>query len=892
MSYTITQQATTPNAAYTRLLYVVSGSTNTNKPLFQYVMDVYESGSNELIKRTTQTINPAGVAVFDPSRIMQGQLSDDYSWEISSVTPFDSSSKTFRLEFGEQFASSISSSAAVIDNIERTNTEVFRGVVEPNDGYFNWPSSSYAVLSNMPATMSMQSDDFGTIGVYNNDVSYVSQSFYSASGDYVEVQEKNYTITDNFSSIPISSSTPYWNYAEVNVSSSLGLQSYRYEVSDETHREKVRFAFINKLGTWDYFNNYNPVRQAFQVKREQYTSPRVDYSSLTSVYNIERRGLNDYHNSIDDEFVTDTDLLDKTNANWIEELIESPSVYIQRNGEFIPIVITDSSYVANQNQARQKQFKYTITFKPSNQPFGKWEPEFVACPKPLSLPPVVVTNAITFIQSGSLTFNGNVLSSDEPVTQRGFAYNTSINPVIADNNVSVGSGIGSFSTTVNGLNEDVTYFVRAYASSSVGLVYGNNESATTVNIDPPTMATSIYTDTLTNSSTFRAYSNITSNGGSPLISQGIVYSTSSTPNISSSDSIVISSSNANTNTLLVAYPVSGSTTYNVRAWGTNYGGIGYSSTVQVTTPADFNPKAGGLSNPYLHYDFTRPKFVDNGDYDRSTLADNGRKTINSLSASLYDNLGPLVKSAGNKPPALQTPISGSESAIITTAPYGYFNADSLNVAANDADVIFWQSGSGVNNNITSYTIATYYQPDFGASNDGSAIISWDGRDTGTVTSPNVNSSVMINRADQNSQTVYGGTTSKTNDTKLIGNSIGGYYSYSGSGFTGGDDTRPWMSQYVYFDKSSQPIDVTIQRGDGGPVGSGSYAQPGRVPAGGSDNAMLFGVGAEAYTDVGTANFKIAHLVVYSGSLSSDQMGQLNASFTSSRPDITQYFNLF
>jgi hypothetical protein len=381
MSYTITQQATTPNAAYTRLLYTVSGSTNTASPQFQYVMDVYESGSSTLIKRTTQTINPAGVATFDPSRIMQGQLSEDNSWKISSVTAFDSSSKVFTLEFGEMYAASISSSAVTIEGIASTNTEVFRGVVEPNAGYFNWDSASYAVLSNMPATMSMQPNDFGTISVYNNNVSYVSQSFYSAS---LVADTQNYTIVNNFSSLPISSSNTDWEYVDVAVSSSIGLQNYRYEVSNECHREKVRFAFINKLGAWDYYNNYNPVRQAIDVKREQYTAPRVDYSSLTSTYDISRRGLKDYHNSTDDTFTVDTDLLNKTNANWLEELIESPSVYIQRNGEFIPIVITDSSYTANTNQARQKLFQYTINFKPSNQPFGTWIPEYATEEEPAS----------------------------------------------------------------------------------------------------------------------------------------------------------------------------------------------------------------------------------------------------------------------------------------------------------------------------------------------------------------------------------------------------------------------------------------------------------------------------------------------------------------------------
>ena len=438
MAYTITQKPTTPNAAYTRLLYVVSGSSNTSKPQFQYVMDVYESGSSSRIYRTTQTINPAGVAVFDPSRVMQGELVDEYSWKISSVTPFDSSSKTFRLEFGEQYASSISSSVSVVDNIERTNTEVFRGVVEPNSGYFNWQSSSYAVLSNMPATMSMQNNDNGTIGIYNNDVSYISQSYFATnkySGS--TTIEKNYNVNDNFVSVPVTASGFNWGYADVEISSSIGLQKYRYENSTDGNREKTRFAFINKLGTWDYYNNYNPVRQAIDITREQYTAPRVDYSSLTSVYDIERRGRTDIHNTTDDTFVVDTDLLNKTNANWIEELIESPSVYIQRNGEFIPIIITDSSYVANQNQARQKQFKYTITFKPSNQPFGKWEPEFVPCNLPTGnfdpslggvIDPVIWWD---FTDNNYITYSGSIPSQ---VTSKGTLDFKLIRPIDATTN--------------------------------------------------------------------------------------------------------------------------------------------------------------------------------------------------------------------------------------------------------------------------------------------------------------------------------------------------------------------------------------------------------------------------------------------------------------------------
>ena len=118
-----------------------------------------------------------------------------------------------------------------------------------------------------------------------------------------------------------------------------------------------------------------------EVTRQEYTAPRVDYSSRLSTYDISRRGKTVNNSSTDDQFTVDTDYLDQANATWLEELIESPEVYIQRNGEFIPILITDTSYTADTNSSRQKLFKYTINFKPSNQPFGNWIPEYVSCPK-------------------------------------------------------------------------------------------------------------------------------------------------------------------------------------------------------------------------------------------------------------------------------------------------------------------------------------------------------------------------------------------------------------------------------------------------------------------------------------------------------------------------------
>ena len=58
------------------------------------------------------------------------------------------------------------------------------------------------------------------------------------------------------------------------------------------------------------------------------------------------------------------------------------------------------------------------------------------------------------------------------VTERGVCWTTGLNPTISDNRTSDGTGTGSFTSTITGLNSGTTYYVRAYATNSVGTGYG------------------------------------------------------------------------------------------------------------------------------------------------------------------------------------------------------------------------------------------------------------------------------------------------------------------------------------------------------------------------------------------------------------------------------------
>ncbi len=94
--------------------------------------------------------------------------------------------------------------------------------------------------------------------------------------------------------------------------------------------------------------------------------------------------------------------------------------------------------------------------------------------------PTVTTNTVSSIKSNSAVCGGNVTSDGgSTVTARGVCWSTSSNPTTSNPRTTDGSGTGTFTSNISGLNPDTTYYVRAYATNSKGTSYGANVSFTT-----------------------------------------------------------------------------------------------------------------------------------------------------------------------------------------------------------------------------------------------------------------------------------------------------------------------------------------------------------------------------------------------------------------------------
>jgi uncharacterized protein (TIGR02145 family) len=94
--------------------------------------------------------------------------------------------------------------------------------------------------------------------------------------------------------------------------------------------------------------------------------------------------------------------------------------------------------------------------------------------------PVITTAGISNIEATAATSGGAITSDGGvPITARGVCWSTNPLPTVASSKTTDGTGPGSFTSNITGLNAGTKYYVRAYATNSIGTAYGDEQSFTT-----------------------------------------------------------------------------------------------------------------------------------------------------------------------------------------------------------------------------------------------------------------------------------------------------------------------------------------------------------------------------------------------------------------------------
>ena len=195
--------------------------------------------------------------------------------------------------------------------------------------------------------------------------------------------------------------------------------------------------------------------------------------------------------------------------------------------------------------------------------------------------PTVSTNAINSITYTTAS-SGGIISNNggATITARGICWSTSPNPTVSLSTKTIdGIGSGPFSSNITSLVAGTAYYVRAYATNSVGTVYGSQVVFTTTSPVLSALNTTAVSGITYNSAS--SGGNITSDGGATITARGVCWSTSTNPTVSLSTKTIDGIGNGSFSSNITGLVAS--TTYYVRAYATNSVGTAYGSQLVFTT---------------------------------------------------------------------------------------------------------------------------------------------------------------------------------------------------------------------------------------------------------------------------------------------------------------------
>lgn len=208
-----------------------------------------------------------------------------------------------------------------------------------------------------------------------------------------------------------------------------------------------------------------------------------------------------------------------------------------------------------------------------------------SCNKPVELP-TISTNDVSEITHTSAICGGNIIENGgDDIIDKGVVWSTFELPTYTNNDdlISIVEGENEFICEITGLIPNTTYHIRAFATNSEGVGYGNQRTFTTYSLEDLLPVLNIKDITDITHEQANSGGIVISDGGYSVTARGIVWNTEENPTFENNVGITEDGSGDGEFTSVLA-PLNHSTTYYVKAYATNSFGTTYSNQLEFETP--------------------------------------------------------------------------------------------------------------------------------------------------------------------------------------------------------------------------------------------------------------------------------------------------------------------
>jgi len=373
---------------YNKMVYTAS-STNVGNTAFKYLVDIYVNGLTPKIVRLRIPPRPDNYLEVDIHRVLEQSITF-YLLSMTNVlgsVDADTSLMTYTIKFGEEY-----DVAGTITQFPDLTVDATRYAINGSLGrneLIDYQASDYLAslsvgnyLSNAPLIQKTTIEDFGGVSIFN----YIGQVNRLILATYDETETiigqfriavatggDLITVPSNPASLNLIQAVDFITGTQPIITSAV--HRYRFYFSDATDAlmsplmcydiqkcgNKARLIFQNRLGQFDSFNftKRKDTKTAIERKTFKMIPNRLSAGGVYTESKSDKEKIQHYTKTTDSIKVV-SDWITEDENNWLLELVESPIIYLEENGERIAIEKVTKTSHDTKNSYQDKLFNMEL----------------------------------------------------------------------------------------------------------------------------------------------------------------------------------------------------------------------------------------------------------------------------------------------------------------------------------------------------------------------------------------------------------------------------------------------------------------------------------------------------------------------------------------------------